>query len=67
MPYKDWREPTIPIEPSPGYIALGYSGIGSQKITLKQENDTKRENNGNNRQWAEICKFYGLTKDDFTQ
>lgn len=121
MPYKDWREPTIPIEPSPGYVALGYSGvyypagifksgnvfdmehirelalraddlwlcahewieripiangtyravgitiIGSQKITLKQDNDTKRENNGNNRQWAEICKFYGLTKDDFTK
>lgn len=121
MPYKDWREPTKPVEPSLGYIALGYSGIyypagifkkrnvfdtkrirelalrvddlwlcahelieripiangtyravgitiiGSQKIALKYDNDTKRENNGNNRQWAEICKFYGLTKNDFTK
>lgn len=116
--YREWEEPTYPIEPSVGNIALGYSGIlypagvfkkkdvfgmkqicelslrvddlwlcahevmeknpvangtyrslgiiiGSQKVALKNANDTKRKDNGNDMQWSKICEYYGLTKDDF--
>lgn len=49
------------------YRSIGIIIIGSQKIALRHDNDTKQENNGNDRQWAELCKYYGLTKDDFTK